>query len=221
MASLKSPQQQKPRHAAVKVQRVLFKETQPHPDNPRVHAPPGSPEYERLKASLASEYFDPLVWNKRNGQMVSGHFRRTILMAEGYASADMVVVDWDEATHKARMIAANKLNGEWNDEALLKFVALIDKGELDPALTGWTDSDIAAILRTAEEKGEGGEGGSGGGGNGESFPLVLALKAKEHEQVMACFRLAKEVYRVGSNVDALLRILQDFSKSHENKSGHK
>lgn len=206
--------QQKPRHAGLKVQRVLFKDTEPHPENPRVHAPPGSPEYERLKASLTNEYFDPLVWNKRNGQMVSGHFRRTILMAEGYGSADMVLVDWDENTHRARMIAANKLNGEWNDEALLKFVAMIDKGELDATLTGWTDSDIAAILKAADAQGS----GDGGGGNGESFPLVLSLKPQEHEQVMACFRLAKTVYRVGSNVEALMRILKDFSKQHENKS---
>ncbi len=136
-----------PKHAGLIVKRVRFADTEPHPENPRIHPPEGSPEYNRLKTSLANEYFDPLVWNKRNGKMVSGHFRRTILMAEGFATADMVVVDWDEKTHKARMIAANELLGKY-DEA--KLLALVRDGGLDADLTGLTDEKIRSIIAAAE-----------------------------------------------------------------------
>lgn len=132
-----------PKHAGLTVKRVRLAQTKPHPDNPRIHPPKGSAEYERLKASLADEYFDPLVWNKRNGLMVSGHYRRTVLIDEGFESADMVVVDWDEKSHKARMISANELLGHY-DEA--KLLALVKDGGLDPDLMGMTDERIAAIL---------------------------------------------------------------------------
>jgi hypothetical protein len=131
------------KHAGLTVEKVAFAQTEPHPSNPRIHPPDGSPEYDRLKASLADEYFDPLVWNKRNGMMVSGHFRRTILMAEGFASADMVVVDWPEGKHKARMIAANELLGTFDDAKLAEL--LQDEG-IDRMLTGLTDNRIDDVL---------------------------------------------------------------------------
>lgn len=140
----------KPLHAGLKVRRVEFKSTKPHPENPRIHPPKGSAEYERLRASLANEYFDPLVWNERNGKMVSGHYRRTVLMDEGFASADMVVVDWNEATHKARMIAANELNGSFDDKKLLALVQQIEAGDINAELTGMTDERIRALIASAE-----------------------------------------------------------------------
>lgn len=139
------------KHARLKVQRIDFSRTQPHEENPRKHPPKGTPQYERLRASLANEYFDPMVWNKRNGKMASGHYRRMILMDEGFKSADMVVVDWDEKTHKARMLAANELNGEFDQEKLLALVKSIGE-ELDADLTGLTDERIREILALAESE---------------------------------------------------------------------
>jgi ParB-like chromosome segregation protein Spo0J len=139
------------KHAGLTVKKVDFQSTAPHPDNPRIHSPEGSPEYERLKASLASDYFDPLIYNIRNGMMVSGHFRRTILMAEGFESADMVVVDWPEEKHKARMIAANELLGTFDDA---KLAELLRDASLDRMLTGLTDERMDEVLGNVISKSE-------------------------------------------------------------------
>lgn len=133
-------------HAGLIVEKVLFKNAKPHPANPRIHPPKGTPEWDALRNSLSHSYFDPLVLNRRNKMLVSGHYRRLILMDEGYESADMVIVDWDEPTHKARMIAANELAGHFEDGKLRTLLAEVEAREIDQAETGLTEERLAALL---------------------------------------------------------------------------
>jgi ParB-like chromosome segregation protein Spo0J len=124
----------------------------PHPDNPRIHPEKGTPEWDRLRSSLVAGYFDPLVWNKRNGLLVSGHYRLKILLDEGFKSADVSVVDWDEPTHRARMLAANELLGRQDDDKLLILLREIDAGAVPRELTGMTDEALESLLeRLARE----------------------------------------------------------------------
>lgn len=134
-------------HLKLTVRKLPLSKLQPHPQNPRVHPSPGSPEWETLRASLEHDYFDPLVWNKRNGFLVSGHLRAKVLEAEGVESVDCVVVDYDEPTHVARMIAANQQVGEFDDGALAAILADCK----EPALAAMTDAQVAAILADAAE----------------------------------------------------------------------
>lgn len=80
-------------------------EIRPHPRNPRKHPEPGSKLWEILKRSLKRSYFEPLVWNRRNNYLVSGHFRLKILIEEGYDLVDVSVVDLSEPEHYAVMIS--------------------------------------------------------------------------------------------------------------------
>lgn len=123
------------RVAALCVARLeLSKINVPHEDNPRVLPLRDSPEWKTLRASLEHDYFDPIIWNRRNGKLVSGHVRAPIMIELGFTHADVVVVDYDQATHKARMIAANAHSGN-NDETKLEALLAELKGiSVDPVL---------------------------------------------------------------------------------------
>ena len=140
MPEKKSP---RPKKSASLIVRQLALPLDEHPKNPRVHPEPGDEEWELLRASLADAYFDPMVWNSRNGMLVSGHLRQKVMLAEGFTHADCVVVDWPEEKHIARMIAANRGAGE-DDEVALKL--LLEESGIDLKLTGLTKAWTAEVL---------------------------------------------------------------------------
>lgn len=134
----------------LKVERLELGKLRPHPKNPRKHPKPGSPRWEMLRRSLEHDYFDPLVWNSRNGMLVSGHFRRSIMEAMKITQADVVVVDYDEPTHLARMIAANRQAGEFEEELLAAISRDIDLAGLDSALAGFDEKEFAMLLEAPD-----------------------------------------------------------------------
>jgi hypothetical protein len=123
----------------------------PHPKNPRVIPDADSEEVRTLDASLEHDYFDPLIWNKRNRMWVSGHVRAWRMTALGFTHADVVVVDYDEETHLARMLAANVHSGKNDEDKLDALLASLRTSEVDPvlamlaALPESTDLDPANI----------------------------------------------------------------------------
>jgi len=134
------------KRAALVVKTMPLSALKPHPRNPRVHPEPGTPAWDVLKASLAHDYFDSIVWNQRNGMLVSGHLRTKVLRESGFTSADCVVVDYDESTHIARMLAANKLQGEDDMAAIKDLLQEIDTGGMDMALTGFDEKQIENLM---------------------------------------------------------------------------
>ena len=143
--------------AGLIVRRKRLDKMLPHPRNEeiRTHPEEGTPEWEQLKKSLNHDYFDPIVWNKKNGFLVSGHLRRKILLSEGYTHADAVIKQYSEKEHMARMVAANRGPGEDNFEGLGNFVNDLDKlGDFDLGLTGLGEDMISGFLEDA---------GTGGG----------------------------------------------------------
>ena len=133
--------------ATLTLKRLPLSKLKPHPRNPRVHPDPGTPEWDGLKRSLAHDYFDPIVWNESNGLLVSGHLRVKVMRAENYTHADAVVVDYDENTHLARMIAANKSIGDDDRAALKDLLQELDTGAVDMgAVTGYSDAELEGIM---------------------------------------------------------------------------
>lgn len=130
--------------AVLNVQRMKVEDLKPHPRNPRKHPNPGSKEWEALKASLDYDYFDPIVVNSRNGLLVSGHLRTKLFTEMGVKEADVVMVDYDEPTHLARLLAANKAFGA-NDKETMKsiFAELVGVSDFDLDLTGFLEFEIA------------------------------------------------------------------------------
>lgn len=140
--------------AAIHVRRLPIAELKPHPRNPREHPKPGSPVWEMLRKSVEHDYFDPLVWNQRNRCLVSGHFRRKVMEEMGVTQVDVSVVDYDEPTHYARMIAANRPLGDWEESILSALAGDIEMAGIDAALAGYDHKALLALVDPPEVEGD-------------------------------------------------------------------
>lgn len=71
----------------------------------------------------------PIVWNKRTGNIVGGHQRFTVLVEKGVVKTKAVVVDLDERDEKALNLTLNNLEiqGEFTAAAL----DILDELEMD------------------------------------------------------------------------------------------
>jgi DNA modification methylase len=136
--------------ASIDLQTLALEVLLPHPRNPREHPKPGSVVWEVLKKSLEFDYFDPLIWNKRNGFLVGGHLRVKLLAELGYTHAHVSVVDYEEAVHYARMIAANRPLGEWIDAILSSLAGDIEMAGIDAALACYDHKGLMAIVQAPE-----------------------------------------------------------------------
>ena len=128
-----------PKIMGIKIRRLNVSDLKPHPRNPRKHPEKGTAQWDTLVASLKYDYFDPLVWNVRNGMLVSGHLRTKVMISEGVEEVDVVEVDYDETVHLARLFAANKSIGE-DDEEIRKeiFTELYALKDFNPSMAGYT-----------------------------------------------------------------------------------
>ncbi len=109
----------------MKLKRLAIDRINPAPYNPRLDLAPGDPEYEKLKRSI-DEFgcVEPLVWNRRTGNLVGGHQRLKVLLAQGDTAADVSVVDLPPQREKALNIALNKISGDWDPR---KLAGLLDE----------------------------------------------------------------------------------------------
>lgn len=115
--------------------------------NPRVDLQPDDDEYKQIKKSL-NEFgcVEPLVWNKRTGNLVSGHQRLKVLIAAGAKTITCSVVDLDPNREKALNIALNKISGKWVDEKVASIFAEFENSDFDVPVTGFSDSEISDLI---------------------------------------------------------------------------
>ena len=86
----------------INIQTIAIDKLNPAKYNPRVDLQPGDPEYEKLKRSIKEfGYVEPIIWNKRTGNVVGGHQRLKILKSEGHKEVKVSVVDLDDNKEKA------------------------------------------------------------------------------------------------------------------------
>ena len=116
--------------------------------NPRVDLQPGDPAYEKIKRSLDEYgYVDPLIWNEVTGNIVGGHQRYKILVAEGATEIECVVVHIENPQdEKALNIALNKAVGEWEDQSLASLLLDLQESGYNLGLTGFDDEEIDVLL---------------------------------------------------------------------------
>jgi DNA modification methylase len=130
------------------IERISIARINPAPYNPRKDLQPGDPEYEKLKRSIETfGCVEPLVWNKRTGNLVGGHQRFKILLARGDKTADVSVVDLASGKEKALNIALNKISGEWDNQKLAELLdELVKTPNFDVQLTGFDNIEVEALL---------------------------------------------------------------------------
>jgi len=93
-----------------------------------------------LKESLEHDFFDPLVVNGERF-LVSGHLRARVLREMGVEAVDCVIVNYDEETHLARMIAANSQIGTFDDSLLPRSCPSASSRP-----RGLTDAQVAELI---------------------------------------------------------------------------
>ena len=130
------------------IKRLAMTKINPAPYNPRKDLKPDDPEYQRLVRSL-DEFgcVEPLVWNQRTGNLVGGHQRFKVLVAQGNQKIDVSVVDRPLDQEKALNLALNKVAGEWDDDKLASLLAeLTADPEFDLEVTGFDLPDVEQLL---------------------------------------------------------------------------
>jgi len=135
----------------MKIQKISINKINPASYNPRKDLKPDDVEYKHLVKSIDEfGYVEPLVWNKRTGNLVGGHQRFKIILAQGAKEAQVSVVDLSIEKEKALNIALNKIQGDWDEQKLALLLDELTKvPEFDVGLTGFETEEISELLDRA------------------------------------------------------------------------
>ncbi len=132
----------------MRIEQVEISQINPAPYNPRKDLKPEDSEYKKLARSL-DEFgcVEPLVWNKRSGNLVGGHQRLKILIDRGVTETAVSVVDLPPEREKALNIALNKIQGDWDDDKLAELLEeLAGLPDFDIELTGFELPDAEELI---------------------------------------------------------------------------
>ena len=136
------------------LQRIPIEKLKPAKYNPRKDLKPGDPAYEKIKRSLNDYgYVDPVIWNEVTGNIVGGHQRQKILVAEGATEIDCVVVHIENPQdEKAMNIALNKAVGEWEPVALADLLSELQTSGYDLGATGFDAAEVNDLFSQVHDK---------------------------------------------------------------------
>src|SRR5262249_52760793 len=125
------------------IQAIPIEKIRPARYNPRKDLKPTDPEYKKLQKAI--DHFglvEPLIWNKRTGNLVGGHQRFKILKARGDKRIEVSVVSLDKREEKALNIALNKHSGAWDHEALTSLVKDLQVSGFDMETVGFDAKEL-------------------------------------------------------------------------------
>jgi len=139
----------------MKLENRKISELKPMKDNPRKIS---DEQLKMLEKSIDKfGYIEPIVWNRKTGNVISGHQRLKVLMSKGMKEVEVVSVELDESQEKALNIAMNKISGDWDFSKLnniLKELKEIDEELFE--LTGFNELliniDKEHIINNFDEK---------------------------------------------------------------------
>ena len=136
------------------LQRIAVDRLKPAKYNPRKDLKPGDLAYEKIKRSLNTfGYVDPVIWNEVTGNIVGGHQRYKVLVAEGLTEIDCVVVHIENAQdEKALNIALNKAVGEWEPKALADLLQDLQLSGYDVGATGFDAAEVDDLFSKVHDK---------------------------------------------------------------------
>lgn len=115
--------------------------------NPRKDLQEADKEYQDIKRCIqAYGLVIPLIMNKRTGNLVNGHQRLKVLKALGWTEVDVSVVDMDEKKEKALNLALSRIDGDFDNKALINVMSEIRTAGIDPITLGFTKSEIEKMF---------------------------------------------------------------------------
>ena len=135
------------------IRKVAVTDINPAEYNPRKDLKPGDPAYERLKRSMTEfGYVEPIIWNEETGNIVGGHQRYKVLVAEGHTEVECVIVKMSPEREKALNVALNKVTGDWEFEALADLIKDLEAQDFDVTLTGFDAAEIEDLFSQVHDK---------------------------------------------------------------------
>lgn len=135
------------------IRKVPVTDINPAEYNPRKNLKPGDPAYEKLKRSMTEfGYVEPIIWNEETGNIVGGHQRYKVLVAEGHTEVECVIVKMSPEREKALNVALNKVTGDWEFEALADLIKDLEAQDFDVTLTGFDAAEIEDLFSQVHDK---------------------------------------------------------------------
>ena len=135
------------------IRKVPVTDINPAEYNPRKDLKPGDPAYEKLKRSMTEfGYVEPIIWNEETGNIVGGHQRYKVLVAEGHTEVECVIVKMNPEREKALNVALNKVTGDWEFEALADLIKDLEAQDFDVTLTGFDAAEIEDLFSQVHDK---------------------------------------------------------------------
>jgi DNA modification methylase len=129
------------------IQSLPLSKLKPAQYNPRKDLTPDDPEYIKLKKSILEfDLVEPIIWNKKTGNVVGGHQRLKILKELKKKKTQVVVVDLPQAREAALNVALNKISGEWDYPKLKDLISEIDTGDFDIEITGFDLDELQHLF---------------------------------------------------------------------------
>ena len=151
--------------------------------NPRKALTPEDSEYQKIRKSIETfGYVDPIIINK-DGTIIGGHQRFTVLSDMGIEEIDCVVLDLNKQDEKALNIALNKISGEWDELKLKDLLVELDLESYDISLTGFEQKELEELIELTEFEPEGSE---------DNFDTEAAVKEPP-------FVKSGEIWRLGNH----------------------
>ncbi len=137
----------------MQIEKINISKLNPAKYNPRKDLKPGDAEYEKLKRSIDEfGYVEPIIWNKKTGNIIGGHQRYKILKNMGLSEVECVVLDLDEVKEKALNVVLNKIGGEFDIPLLTDLLKDLNDSDFDATLTGFDLTEIDELFSKADNK---------------------------------------------------------------------
>jgi len=137
----------------LKIRTIPISKIKPAKYNPRKDLQPGDAEYEKIKRSIEEfGLVDPLVWNEHNGVLVGGHQRLKVIKDMGWKEVQVSAVSIkDPKREKILNIALNRVQGDWEEEALGELIHSLSLSVTSEelALTGFSETELSQIIDEA------------------------------------------------------------------------
>ena len=173
----------------MKTKKIDINKLNPAAYNPRRDLQPDDPEYQKIKKSIDTfGYVQPILWNERTGNIISGHQRKKVLEDAGVQKVDCIVVDFDKKKEKLANIAMNKIDGKWDYPMLSDLMVELDAQNVDLEITGF-DADELEDFIVGYNDDPGSEGEGSGEGEDVCFDIIVECNSEaEQKKLMKKFK---------------------------------
>ncbi len=131
----------------MQIESIPLDRINPAPYNPRKPVKPGDVAYESIRRSLdAFGLVEPLIWNRRTGNLVGGHQRLRVLRDQGHTEAQVSVVDLGQDDERLLNLALNRIEGAWDEQMLAMVLQGLQQQGRDLSIAGFGEDEIDGLL---------------------------------------------------------------------------